>query len=303
MVIAWPLRAFAQQQALPSVAVLFFGSESMERVVNGAFREGLGELGYRDGQNVRVLHRSTESFDRLPAIYGDLLHRGAAIIATMGAGGPSITTAATATVPVVFLIGAEQDSKGLLTSLDRPAGNAAKRLGLLIEMLPAVKSIGYLHNPTIGVAEARIKAIQAVARAHNVQLAIGNASTPYDIERAVNLLVSQRVGALVFGASPLFIARTEQLVALAAQHALPAIYPYREQVEAGGLMSYGSSISDAWRLAGIYTGRILKNERSANFPTQQPGKIELVINMQTAKALDLAVRTDWSVVPIKLFSN
>ncbi|HEV3081775.1 MAG TPA: ABC transporter substrate binding protein [Gemmataceae bacterium] len=163
--------------------------------------------------------------------------------------------------------------------------------GVLAEMLPTVTTIGYLHNPTVGVAEARIKAVEAAARAHNVQLVIENAGNPYEIEPAFKRLVAQNMGALVFGNSPLFIARTGQLVELAARYAVPAIYPYREQVEAGGLMSYGSSIFDAWRLAGIYAGRILKKERADNFSAQQSGKIELVINMRTAKALDLVVPT------------
>jgi len=193
------------------VAVLLFGSESIERVVDAAFRDGLGQF---------------EMNDRLPALYGDLRRRGVAIIASMGAGSPSVTaTAATPTIPVVFLIGAELDAKGLLTGLDGSAGNAAQRFGVLAEMLPTVTTIGYLHNPTVGVAEARIKAVEAAARAHNVQLVIENAGNPYEIEPAFKRLVAQNMGALVFGTSPLFIARTGQLVELAARYAVPAIYP------------------------------------------------------------------------------
>jgi putative ABC transport system substrate-binding protein len=286
--MAWPFAAGAQQQTLPGVAVLFFGSESMERAVDAAFREGLGELGFRDGQNIRIFNRRTESYDRLPTLYGELAHRGFAIMASMGAGSPAVTaTAATPTIPVVFLIGAERNAKGLMTGLDRPAGHAAERFNVLAEMSPAAKSIGYLHNPTVGVAEARIKAVAAAARARNLTLAIGNASTPDEIEPAFAALARQGINAVVLGASPLFIARTEQLVALAARHALPAVYPYREQVEAGGLMSYGPSISDAWHLAGIYAGRILKGESPADLP--QPGRASLVINLQTANVLNLSV--------------
>jgi putative ABC transport system substrate-binding protein len=289
---AWPIGAAAQQQASPSVGVVFFGTENIGRVVDGAFRQGLGEQGYRDGQNVEVLYRNTEKYDRLPDLLGDLVRRRVAVIASMGAGNPALTaTAATATVPVVFLIGRERAASGLVTGLSRPAGNVGKRLNVLVEIVPKVNSIGYLHNPTLGVAEARIRTIEAEARKHDLRLVIGHASTPGEIEPAFTMLAEQGIGALIFGTNPLFIARTDQLVSLAAEHALAAVYPYREQVEAGGLMSYGSSVSDAWRLAGNYAGRILKGERAADLPVPQSTRIELGINMKTAKALGLNVPT------------
>jgi putative tryptophan/tyrosine transport system substrate-binding protein len=288
---AFPIGAGAQQQ--PIVGVLFFGSEEVGRTVDAAFRQGLDEQGYRDGHNVEVMYRNTELYDRLPVLHADFVRRRVALVASMGAGSPALTaTTATPTVPVIFLIGRELAESGLVTGLNRPAGNVTKRLNVLLDIAPKLKSIGYLHNPTVGVAEARINAIAAAAHARDVQLAIGKASTPGEIGQAFRALVRQGVGALIFGTSPLFIARTDQLVASAAEHALPAVYPYREQVEAGGLMSYGTSISDAWHLAGSYAGRLLNGERAANFSVPQSARVELAINMKTARALALTVPTE-----------
>jgi putative tryptophan/tyrosine transport system substrate-binding protein len=288
----WPIGAAAQQQALPTVGIIFFGAKDMGQGVDAAFRQGLGKEGYRDGQNVEVFYRNTQMYDQLPGLYGDLVRRRVAVIASMGAGNPALPAmAATATVPAVFLIGSARPASGLVTGLDGPASNVTQRFDVLVEMLSAVKSIGYLHNPTVGASEARVRALQAAARARDVRLAIGHANTPVEIEPAFTTLIRQKIGAIIFSTNPLLIARTDQLVALAAQYALPAVYPYREQVASGGLMSFGSSISDAWRLAGTYAGRIIKGESPANFPVPQPSGSQLAINMKTAKALGLTVPT------------
>jgi len=285
---AWPLAARAQQQPLPMVGVLFFGTESLGRALDAAFRKGLGEQGYFDGRNVEIFYRNTDMYDRLPGLAADLRRRGVSVIASMGAGGPSLgARAATATIPIVFLMGSDSGASGLIPSVDHPGANAAKRLGLLVKIVPTAKSIGYLHNPTVGAAEARIRTIETAARTLGVRLVVANASTPGEIEPAFTTFVGQGIGALVLGTNPLFIARTDQLIALAAQYRLPAVYPYREQVEAGGLMSYGASISDAWRLAGTYAGSILKGEK----PVQQSTRIEMVLNLKTAKVLGLEVPT------------
>jgi putative tryptophan/tyrosine transport system substrate-binding protein len=285
-----PTGAVAQQPSLPTIGVLVFGSDGLGRAVDAAFHQGLNEQGFRDGQNVEIIYRSTEMYDRLPGLYADFVRQGVALVASMGAGSPALTAiAATATVPVVFLIDREQGQNGVVTGLNRPAGNVIKRLDVLLNLLPTLTSIGYLHNPTVGVAEARIRAVEAAAHARGVQLAIGKARTPGDIQRVFKALVGRKIGALIVGTSPLFIARTEQLTALAAEYGLPAVYPYREQVEAGGLISYGTNISDAWRLAGSYAGRLLKGERAADFPAPQSTRVELAISMKTAKALALTV--------------
>src|ERR1700733_6765373 len=272
---AWPLVARAQQQPLPMVGVLFFGTESLGQALGAAFRKGLGEQGYFDGRNVEILYRFTDMYDRLPGLAADLRRQGVSIIASMGAGSPSLAAmAATATTPTVFLVGGDSGpARGLVPNVDLPGANGAKRLSLLVEIVPTAKSIGYFHNPTVGAAEARIRTIETTARTLGVRLVIANASTPNEIEPAFTTFAGQRTGALVLGTNPLFIARTDQLIALAAQYRLPAIYPYREQVEAGGLMSYGASISDAWRLAGTYAGSILKGEK----PVQQSTHIEMVL--------------------------
>jgi putative tryptophan/tyrosine transport system substrate-binding protein len=287
---AWPLVARAQQQpAMPMVGVLFFGTESLGQALGAAFRKDLGEEGYFDGRNVEILYRFTDMYDRLPGLAADLRRRGVSIIASMGAGSPSLAAmAATATTPIVFLVGSDSGAaRRLVPNVDLPGANGAKRLGLLVEIVPTAKSIGYFHNPTVGEAEARIRTIETAARTLGVRLVIANANTPSEIEPAFTTFAGQRTGALVLGTNPLFIARTDQLIALAAQYRLPAIYPYREQVEAGGLMSYGASISDAWRLAGTYAGSILEGEK----PVQQSTHIEMVLNLKTAKVLGLEVPT------------
>jgi len=285
-----PMGAVAQQPSLPTIGVLVFGSDGLGRAVDAAFHQGLNEQGFHDGQNVQIMYRGTDMYDRLPGLYADFVRQGVALVASMGAGSPALTAiVATATVPVVFLIDRERAQSGVVTGLNRPAGNVTKRLDVLLDLLPTLTSIGYLHNPTVGVGETRIRAVESAAHARGVQLAIGRASTPGDIERVFKALVGRKIGALIVGTSPLFIARTDQLAALAAEYGLPAVYPYREQVEAGGLISYGTNISDAWRLAGSYAGRLLKGERAANFPAPQSTRVELAISMKTAKALALTV--------------
>ena len=299
--VAWPLAARAQQPALPVVGYLSAGSPDSNVGVAG-FRKGFAEMGYVEGQNVAIEYRwALGRYDRLPALAADLVRRRVAVI--VAAGGPASLAAksATATIPIVFGTGGDPIELGLVASLDRPGGNAtgasfltqeltAKRIELLHEIVPAATLIGILLNPTNSLSEAQRREAEIAARILGVRLVIANASTASEIEAAFAILVEQRIGALLVAGDPLFISvMRDQLVALTARHAVPAIYEARENVDAGGLMSYGTSILDANRLSGVYTGRILKGEKPADLPVQQSTKVELVINLKTAKALGITV--------------
>jgi putative ABC transport system substrate-binding protein len=301
-VAAWPLAVRGQQPAAPVVGYLSGGTENAARL--GPFRQGLGEQGYVEGRNLEILYRSAEGYDRLPALAADLVRRRVAVIVAGGGPASLAATAATSTIPIVFATGGDPVELGLVASLDRPGGNTtgasfltseltAKRLELLHEIVPAATLIGFLFNPTNSVGAAERREAEIAARILGVRLVIANASMASEIEAAFAILVEQRIGSLLVAGDPLFTnVQRDQLLALAARHAVPAIYETREIVDAGGLMSYGAKdISGTFRLAGNYAGRILKGEKPADLPVQRSGRTETALNLKTAKALGIKVPT------------
>ncbi len=299
--VGWPLAARAQQTAMPVVGFLGTRGPGEAPHLLAAFRRGLQEAGYIDGRSVAIEYRFAENqYDRLPALAADLVRHRVAVIATNGAGARA-AKAATATIPIVFVGGFDPVETGLVASLNRPGGNITgvsvfdvelgpKRLELLHEAVPAATTIAVLVNPTSPTrAESIVSDLRTAALAVGVQLDILNASTDKEIEAAFASVVRQGMGGLVIGGDPFFTSRAEQLTGLALRHAVPAIFGWREFAMAGGLMTYGTSLADSFRLAGVYTGRILKGEKPADLPVQQPTKFELVINLKTAKALGVTI--------------
>jgi putative ABC transport system substrate-binding protein len=296
---AWPLAARAQQ---PMPVIGFLGTTTPDDFASriAAFREGLKEAGYIEGQNVAIEYRWPEGrYDRLPALAADLVRRQVTVIAAVG-GEPSplAAKAATATIPIVFSLGTDPVRLGLVASLNRPSSNmtgvyflqselGAKRLGLLHELLPKATVIGMLVNPNFAEAEFHAKEAQEAARSLGVQIHVVRASTVDEFDAAFSILVQQKVGGLFHANDAFFLGERRPLIALAARHALPAIYPWREFVVAGGLMSYSPSLVQAYRQAGEYTGKILKGAKPADLPAVQPNKFEFVTNLKTAKALGL----------------
>jgi putative ABC transport system substrate-binding protein len=294
----WPLAARAQQSAMPVIGFLSSRSPRESASVVAGFRQGLKEAGYREGQNVHIAFRWAEGqFDQLPALAAELVEiQVAAILAAGGTVTGLAAKGATSTIPIVC-IGTDPDKVGLVASLSRPGGNVtgisplswplgAKRLGLLRELVPRAAAIAVLINPNSPFAEMESEVIQAAARATGQQIHILHASSESGIDAAFTNLVQQRVGALLIGADPFFDSRRNQLVALAARHAVPTIYSFSA---AGGLISYASNIPEAYRRAAIYVGRILKGEKASDLPVVQPTKFELIINLKTAKALGIDV--------------
>jgi putative ABC transport system substrate-binding protein len=300
--VAWPLAARAQQAAMPIVAFVAGRSAEDSTRVGGAFRKGLNESGYVEGQNVMVeYHWLGGHYDRLPSLMADLVRRPVAVIATSATAGARAAKAATATIPIVFAVAEDPVKLGLVAGLARPGGNATginfltaeivtKRLGLLHDLVPKAVRIAVLLNPAnASVAEVTLREIPEAARTLGLQIQVLNASTSREIEAAFATIARDRADALFVGPDGFFNSRRVQFATLAARQGIPAAYSQRETVEVGGLMSYGVDIPDVYRQVGVYTGQILKGAKPADLPVVQSTKFEFVINMQTARALGLEV--------------
>jgi ABC-type uncharacterized transport system substrate-binding protein len=298
-----PLAAPAQQPVIPVIGFLNSASPDSYAPQLAGFRQGLHEVGYTEGQNVAIEFRWANSqYDRLPGLAAELVHRQVAVIvATGGSVSGLAAKSVTTTIPIVFTSGGDPVQLGLVKSIGRPGGNvtgvslftgtlAAKRLELLHEIVPAVRVIALLVNPTNPNSEADTKAVQAAAAAIGLKTIVLRASNGSEIDAAFAAMKQSNVGALLVGADPTFDnSGRDQLIVLAARHAIPAIYDWRDVAAAGGLVSYGSNLAEGYRLAGLYTGRILRGENPGDLPVQQPAKFELVINLKTARTLGLSI--------------
>jgi putative tryptophan/tyrosine transport system substrate-binding protein len=299
---AWPLAARAQQPVMPVVGFLGTGSAQSDAFRIAVVRQGLIDAGYVEERNVAFEYRWAEDrYERLPALAAELVRRKVAVIVAIGGSTSAVAAkSATATVPIVFEMGGDPIKLGLVANLNRPGGNItgvsflvgtliAKQFEVLHEAVPKAELIGFLVNQTIADAENQTKNARAAAEMLAQELLVVRASTDSELNAAFVALVQQRASALVVGADPFFISRRDKLVELAARQKVPAIYFLREFASVGGLMSYGTTITEALRLAGLYAGRILKGEKPGDLPIQQSTKVELVINLKTAKALGLTV--------------
>jgi putative tryptophan/tyrosine transport system substrate-binding protein len=296
----WPVAARAQQ-TLPVIGYLSTRSANDSVKPLAAFRQGLKEADYIEGRNAAIEFRWADGqYDRLPALAADLVRRQVAVIVAAAAPAAVTAKAATAMIPIVFEAGVDPVALGLVASLNRPGGNATgvaslntevepKRLELLHELVPKATIVAILSNPTNPSAEIRLKGIEAAARSLGLQLYIMPASSEKEIDAAFAAMIQKGVSALMIAPDPFFNGRSDQLAELALRHSLPAIYQYREFAAAGGLMSYGGSVTDNYRLIGAYAGRILKGAKPSDLPVQQATKVELILNLKTAKALGLTV--------------
>jgi putative ABC transport system substrate-binding protein len=297
---AWPLGAHAQQPAMPVIGFLNAASPDGYAHYVAGFRQGLAETGYIDSQNVAIEYRWAEGqYERLPALAADLVQRQVAVIVA-NTPAAMVASAVTTTIPIVFSSAIDPVKAGLVASLNRPGGNitgvanfddvlGAKRLELLRELVPKAEMIGLLINPNNPNAETIARRLQEAARTLGQQIRILNASTEGEVDAAFATLGELRIRAILVASDPFFVSRRDQFVALAARQALPAIYQFREFPVGGGLMSYGASLADAYRQLGVYTGKILKGAKPAELPFQQVVKVELIINLKTAKTLGLNV--------------
>ena len=299
-VLAWPLCALAQQPALPVIG--FLSSASVRGPVPNAFHNGLNEAGYFSDQNVIIETLQAEGYyDKLPGLAADLVGRQVKlIVAAGGLVSARAAIATTRTIPILFIAGFDPVKLGIVPSFSRPGGNATgisiyttellgKRLSLLLELKPRVERLALLVNASNVVSEFEVKDMEAVAAAAGLRLIVVGASAKIGIEAAFASAVDQNADALLVSADPFFSTRRRQIVALAAHYRLPAAYPWREYVEAGGLMSYGPTLMEAYHQIGLYAGRILKGEKPGDLPVQLPRKFELAVNLGTAKTLDLEV--------------
>jgi len=300
--VTWPVVARAQQAPMPAVGFLHSASVRNYALQVNAFREGLANAGYVEGRNVAIEYRWAESqLDRLPALAADLVRRSVAVIAACGSPTAALAAkSATTSIPIVFETGADPVQLGLVESLNHPGGNvtgltnvsgelAAKRVGLLRELVPSAASIAVLVNPTRPGADAQAAQIQEAARAIGLALSVAKAASEHDLDTTFSSLAQLKVGGLVITADSLFTDRQHQIVAMAKHYAMPTIYEFRHFVVAGGLISYGSDPHDSYRQTGNLVGRILKGEKPADLPVMRSSKFELVINMKTAKALGIEV--------------
>jgi putative ABC transport system substrate-binding protein len=299
---AWPITARAQQPAMPAIGFLSSRSANDSARAVNAFRQGLAEKGYVEGRNAEIEFRWADGqFDRLPALASDLVQRSVAVlVAVGGAQTATIAKATTSTIPIIFGIGEDPVKEGLVPNLNRPGGNmtgatfstallGAKRLGILRDLVPSAKVIALLVNQSSSQGQGQKQDIEKAAREVGQRLVVLDGSTDHEIDASYANLAKQNVGALIVGADPFFDPRRDRMIALSARYAVPTIYQFREFVLAGGLVSYGASITDYYRQIGVYAGRVLKGESPADLPVMLPTKFELSINLKTAKALGLTV--------------
>jgi putative tryptophan/tyrosine transport system substrate-binding protein len=300
-VAGWPLAARGQQPEMPVIGYLSARTPDSDVSLLAAFRQGLGAAGYVENKNVAIQYRFADGqYDRVPELAADLVRRQVAVIVAAGST-QSVVKRATAAIPIVFSIASDPVESGLVASLNRPGGNLTgvtnlnrevgpKLLELLRELVPTATIIGLLINPTTsGAEETLLRELSPAARTLGLQLHVLRASTEREFDAVFVNLAEVRAGALMIGVDPFFTSRSEQLAALTLRHAVPAAYQFREFAAAGGVMSYGGSRTDQYRLVGVYAGRILKGEKPADLPVQQSTKVELIINLKTAKALGLTV--------------
>jgi putative ABC transport system substrate-binding protein len=298
---AWPFAALTQQAAMPTVGLLNSASAQAYAARIAAFRQGLGETGYVEGQNVAIEYQWAEGqYDRLPSMAAELVRRHVAVIAAITTPCALAAKTATTTIPIVFEVGGDPVELGLVASLNRPGGNLTgvgllnaelgpKRLELLHELVPAAAIIAVIVNPANPNSEALLAGLQSTAHSLGLELHVLRASSDPELEAVFTTLAQSRAGALLIGTDPFFNSRSVKLAAYAMHQSIPVIYQYREFAAAGGLMSYGASFTEPLRLAGVYVGRILKGEKPADLPVQQVTKVELIINLKTAKALGLTI--------------
>jgi putative tryptophan/tyrosine transport system substrate-binding protein len=296
---AWPLRARAQQAAMPTVGFLSSLSEAASTHLISTWRRGLSETGYLEGKTVAVEYRFADGqYDRVPAFAAEFVRRGLSLV--LAAGPPAALAAkiATTTIPIVFIVGLDPVAAGLVASLNHPGGNATgmalitgplgqKRLEILRELAPKMRLVPMLVNAASPDALPELRDVQSAAQAMGLELQVVSARTPEEIDSAFATFAQQRPDALLIGSDPFLMIRREQVVAAAARLKVPTVYPFREFAAAGGLMSYGTNIANAYRQAGIYSGRILKGDKAADLPVMQPTTFELVINLKAAKELGI----------------
>jgi len=300
--ILWPCAVRAQQKALPVIGFLSSRSPEDSSAQMAGFRQGLAEMSYVEGENLAIEYRwARGDYERLPALAADLVNKSVRVLATVGGEPPALAAkGATSTIPIVFAMGSDPVQAGLVASYNRPGGNItgidivtdtidAKRIGLLHDLVPQATAIGYLVNPAFSSAKAQQQAVEEAARTLDLRVMILSASSDREIVRAFETMVQQHVAALAIGGAPFFDTRRAKLLALQSLHRLPTAYQFREYAAEGGIMSYGPNGADAYRQVALYVGRILKGEKPADLPVMRPTKFELVINLNTAKALGLTV--------------
>jgi putative tryptophan/tyrosine transport system substrate-binding protein len=299
---AWPLAAWGQQAAVPVIGFMSGRSPADSDYLVDAFRQGLREAGYFEGETISVEYRWADGdYDRLPGLASDLLRRNVLVLVAVGGDLSAVAAKrATSSVPIVFGMGGDPLKAGLVASFNRPGGNATgftlltnqiepKRVGLLHELVPSVSLLGALINPSFPPAARELEDIENATRSINQSLFVARAINDAELEAAFASFVEQRVGAVLVAAAPFFDTRSTQIIALAAKHRLPAMYQFRQYAVAGGLISYGPSITDSYKQAGVYAGRILRGAKPGDLPVLQPTKFEMVINLKTANALGLAI--------------